>query len=99
MLNGNEYELLLDFSLPHFVTAFPISPLIIISIFPESKTTPKNYFHLLYNGILFRFNSNHRDKKSFNKSIFILMCCVTIIFLIRMKLLQFHHHLELRDSN
>lgn len=88
MLNGNEYELLLDFSLPHFVTAFPISPLIITSIFPESKTTPKNYFHLLYNGILFRFNSNHRDKKSFNQSIFILMCCVTIIFLIRMKLLQ-----------
>lgn len=72
MLNGNEYELLLDFSLPHFVTAFPISPLIIISIFPESKTTPKNYFHLLYHGILFRFNSNHRDKKGFNKSIFIL---------------------------
>lgn len=67
MLNGNEYELLLDFSLPHFVTAFPISPLIIISIFPESKTTPKNYFHLLYNGILFRFNSNHRDKKKFQQ--------------------------------
>lgn len=67
MLNGNEYELLLDFSLPHFVTAFPISPLIIISIFPESKTTPKNYFHLLYHGILFRFNSNHRDKKKFQQ--------------------------------
>lgn len=67
MLNGNEYELLLDFSLPHFVTAFPISPLIIISIFPESKTTPKNYFHLFYNGILFRFNSNHRDKKKFQQ--------------------------------
>lgn len=67
MLNGNEYELLLDFSLPHFVTAFPISPLIIISIFTESKTTPKNYFHLLYNGILFRFNSNHRDKKKFQQ--------------------------------
>lgn len=67
MLNGNEYELLLDFSLPHFVTAFPISLLIIISIFLKSKTTPKNYFHFLYNGILFRFNSNHRDKKKFQQ--------------------------------
>lgn len=88
MLNENEYELLLDFSLPHFVTAFPISLLIIISIFLKSKTTPKNYFHLLYNGILFRFNSNIAIKKVSVRVYLYFMCCVTIIFLIRMKILQ-----------
>lgn len=53
MVNGNENELLLDFSLFYFVIVFFIFFFIIISIFLESKIMLKNYFYLFYNGILF----------------------------------------------
>lgn len=96
MLNGNEYELLLDFSLFYFVIVFFIFFFIIISIFLESKIMLKNYFYLFYNGILFWFNLNYCDKKSFNKSIFIfyVLCyynffnldeIIVIILLFRIK--------------